>query len=90
MHAASDAGAEVLCVLNASPFHLDKAGEREARMVERVQRCARPLLYAHLVGGQDEVVFDGASFALDAQGRYRHRARIRLRSYVLNPDSARL
>ena len=63
------AGAEMLCVINASPFHLDKGGEREARMVQRVQACGLPLLYAHLVGGQDEVVFDGASFALDAQGR---------------------
>jgi len=63
------AGAQVLCVLNASPFHLDKAGEREARMAERAQAVGVPLLYAHLVGGQDEVVFDGASFAADARGR---------------------
>ena len=67
--AARAAGAEALCVVNASPFHLDKAGEREARMVERVRATGLPLLYAHLVGGQDEIVFDGASFALDAQGR---------------------
>jgi hypothetical protein len=57
----------VLCVLNASPFHLDKAGEREARMAETCARTGLPLLYAHLVGGQDEVVFDGASFAVDAR-----------------------
>ncbi|HEY2977273.1 MAG TPA: nitrilase-related carbon-nitrogen hydrolase, partial [Burkholderiaceae bacterium] len=67
--AAVAAGAQVLCVLNASPFHLDKAGEREARMAERAQTVGAPLLYAHLVGGQDEIVFDGASFAVDAQGR---------------------
>ncbi len=67
--AAVAAGAQALCVLNASPFHLDKSGEREARMVQRVQATGLPLLYAHLVGGQDEVVFDGASFAVDAQGR---------------------
>jgi NAD+ synthase (glutamine-hydrolysing) len=67
--AAQAAGAEMLCVVNASPFHLDKSGEREARMVQRVQATGLPLLYAHLVGGQDEVVFDGASFALDAQGQ---------------------
>ena len=66
---ARDAGAEVLLVLNASPFHLDKAGEREARMAERARCIGLPLLYAHLVGGQDEVVFDGASFALNAQGQ---------------------
>jgi len=68
------AGAQLLCVLNASPFHLDKAGEREARMGERARATARPLVYAHLVGGQDEVVFDGASFAVDAEGRVTARA----------------
>ncbi len=72
--AACAAGAQALCVINASPFHLDKAGERETRMAERARAVGRPLLYAHLVGGQDEVVFDGASFALDAQGRVGARA----------------
>ena len=72
--AACAAGAQLLCVINASPFHLNKAGEREARMAERARAVGRPLLYAHLVGGQDEVVFDGASFALDAQGRVGARA----------------
>jgi NAD+ synthase (glutamine-hydrolysing) len=66
--AAQAAGAQVLCVLNASPFHLGKAEEREQRMAERARSCGMPLLYAHLVGGQDEVVFDGASFALDGRG----------------------
>ncbi len=65
---ARSAGADVLCVLNASPFHLDKAGEREARMVERVRDTGLPLLFSHLSGGQDEVVFDGASFAVDGRG----------------------
>ena len=59
---------DLLAVLNASPFHIDKAGEREQRMAERARAVGLPLLYAHLVGGQDEVVFDGASFALDAKG----------------------
>ncbi|NDY90749.1 NAD+ synthase [Ideonella livida] len=66
--AAKAAGAQLLCVLNASPFHIDKHGEREARMSNRAAKVGLPLLYAHLVGGQDEVVFDGASFAVDAQG----------------------
>jgi NAD+ synthase (glutamine-hydrolysing) len=66
--AARAAGAQALCVLNASPFHLDKPAEREGRMAERARRLGLPLLYAHLVGGQDEVVFDGASFAVDASG----------------------
>ena len=72
--AAVAAGAEMLCVLNASPFHIDKAGEREARMAERARAVGRPLLYSHLVGGQDEVVFDGASFAVDAAGQITARA----------------
>lgn len=72
--AARDAGAQVLCVLNASPFHLGKVAEREERMAQRARHAGMPLLYAHLVGGQDEVVFDGASFALDAQGHLVARA----------------
>jgi NAD+ synthase (glutamine-hydrolysing) len=71
---ARAAGAQALCVLNASPFHLDKAFEREERMAERARATGLPLLYAHLVGGQDEVVFDGASFAVDAHGRLGARA----------------
>jgi NAD+ synthase (glutamine-hydrolysing) len=71
---AKAAGAQVLCVLNASPFHLGKAAERERRMAERAQAVGLPLLYAHLVGGQDEVVFDGASFAVNAQGQVAMRA----------------
>jgi NAD+ synthase (glutamine-hydrolysing) len=71
---AAATGAQLLCVLNASPFHLDKAGEREARMAERARAVGLPLLYAHLVGGQDEVVFDGASFALSATGEVTARA----------------
>ncbi|MDE2370548.1 MAG: NAD+ synthase [Burkholderiales bacterium] len=74
VHATCAAGAELLCVINASPFHLDKGGEREALMAQRARGCGLPLLYAHLVGGQDEVVFDGASFALDAEGRVTARA----------------
>ncbi len=73
--AARAAGAQVLAVINASPFHLDKAGEREQRMATRSRATGLPLLYSHLVGGQDEVVFDGASFALDEQGVVRMRAR---------------
>jgi NAD+ synthase (glutamine-hydrolysing) len=73
---AKAAGAEVLCVINASPFHLGKAVEREERMAERARLLAMPLLYAHLAGGQDEVVFDGASFALDARGHIAARARM--------------
>jgi NAD+ synthase (glutamine-hydrolysing) len=72
--AAKAAGAQVLCVLNASPFHLGKVAEREERMAQRARAVGLPLLYAHLSGGQDEVVFDGASFAVDARGEVVARA----------------
>ena len=68
------AGAEILAVINASPFHLGKGNERELMMRERVQACGLPLVYAHLVGGQDEVVFEGHSFALSADGTVAARA----------------
>ena len=71
---AKAGGAQVLCVLNASPFHLGKLREREERMAHTAQALEMPLLYAHLAGGQDEVVFDGASFALDPNGAVTARA----------------
>ncbi|MCM2252148.1 MAG: NAD+ synthase [Ramlibacter sp.] len=71
---AREAGAELLAVINASPFHVGKGGERVARMAERARAVGLPLVYAHLVGGQDEVVFDGASFVLDARGELAGRA----------------
>jgi NAD+ synthase (glutamine-hydrolysing) len=71
---AKESGAELLAVINASPFHVGKGGERMARMAERAKAVGLPLLYAHLVGGQDEVVFDGASFVLDADGTVKGRA----------------
>ena len=51
-------------MINASPFHVGKGMEREQMMRNRVQACGLPLVYAHLVGGQDEIVFEGHSFAL--------------------------
>jgi len=69
-----DAGAELLAVINASPFHVGKGLEREQMMRERVSDCGLPLVYAHLVGGQDEVVFEGHSFALHADGTLAARA----------------
>jgi len=70
----AQAGAELLAVVNASPFHVGKGNEREQMMRQRVQACGRPLVYAHLVGGQDEVVFEGHSFALNADGSLAGRA----------------
>lgn len=69
-----EAGAELLAVINASPFHVGKSQERLARMADCARLVGLPLVYAHLVGGQDEVVFDGASFALQADGQMAARA----------------
>jgi NAD+ synthase (glutamine-hydrolysing) len=69
-----EAGADVLAVINASPFHVGKGMEREQMMRSRVQACGLPLIYAHLVGGQDEIVFEGHSFALNADGSLGGRA----------------
>ncbi|WP_397410383.1 NAD+ synthase [Polaromonas sp.] len=71
---AKAAGAELLAVINASPFHVGKGGERERMMRERVLATGLPMVYAHLVGGQDEIVFEGHSFALQADGALAGRA----------------
>ena len=67
-------GAQLLAVVNASPFHVGKGGEREATMRERCVQTGLPLIYAHLVGGQDEVVFEGRSFVLGSDGEVLGRA----------------
>ena len=61
-------GAEILLVPNGSPFEMDKEGTRLSLAAERVRETGLPLLYLNQVGGQDELVFDGASFALDQDG----------------------
>ena len=71
---AKAAGAELLAVINASPFHGGKGAEREAVMRERARDVGLPLVWAHWVGGQDEVVFDGQSFAVGADGQVAGRA----------------
>ena len=71
---AKAAGAQLLVVPNASPFHVGKGGERVLRMAERARAVGLPLIYAHMVGGQDEVVFDGASFAVGADGSLKAQA----------------
>jgi NAD+ synthase len=62
-------GAEMLVVLNGSPFETDKTGERLGLASARVAATGLPLLYVNQVGGQDELVFDGVSFALNDAGK---------------------
>ncbi|CAN5210425.1 NAD+ synthase [soil metagenome] len=66
--AAKKAGAEVLLSPNASPYHLRKGGQRHDVVRERVAETGLPIVYANLVGGQDELQFDGGSFVIDSFG----------------------
>ncbi len=61
-----ESGAEILIVINGSPYELDKTEERIQLAVQRVTETGLPLIYVNQVGGQDELVFDGVSFALNA------------------------
>ena len=69
---AREAGATVLLVLNASPYHIGKLRVRQEVMRERAMETGLSLVYVNLVGGQDELVFDGASFVLDGTGVLTH------------------
>ena len=65
---AKAAGAQVLISLNASPYHLHKENLRLEVLRKVIGTTGLPLIYVNAVGGQDELVFDGGSFALDANG----------------------
>ena len=65
----AESGAEIIISLNASPFDLAKADARMAHAVSRVHEAGLPLIYVNMVGGQDELVYDGGSFVLGADGR---------------------
>jgi NAD+ synthetase len=69
---ALGAGADVLLVLNASPYHMNKQISRYQAVRERIGECGTAVFYANLVGGQDELVFDGASFVMDGKGHLVH------------------
>ena len=65
---AKEAGAQVLLVPNGSPYHMGKAHLRHTMMHANVSIHEMALVYANLVGGQDELIFDGHSFVMDASG----------------------
>jgi NAD+ synthase len=70
----ADQGAEILISLNGSPYEIDKDDRRlDQVFAKRVAETGLPLLYLNRVGGQDEVVFDGSSFVLNADGEDAHR-----------------
>jgi NAD+ synthase (glutamine-hydrolysing) len=62
------AGAEIIVVPNASPYDMNKLETRYDVVRERVAESGAPILYVHCTGGQDELVFDGASFAINRDG----------------------
>lgn len=68
-------GAELLISLNASPYAAGRLEERATMLSTRAADASTPLIYVNLVGGQDELVFDGASLAFDEEGRLVARAR---------------
>jgi NAD+ synthase (glutamine-hydrolysing) len=66
------AGADVLLVLNSSPYHIRKLDLRHQIVRQRIAETLLPVVYVNLVGGQDELVFDGASFAINERGELTH------------------
>ena len=66
--AAAAAGAQVLVVPNGSPYHTRQQALRRVQVEARARESGLPIVYVNRVGGQDELVFDGASFVVDAAG----------------------
>ena len=69
------AGAELLINVSASPWHIGKHATREAMLASLAAKLQRPLFYCNAVGGNDELIFDGASLVFDAAGRVAARGR---------------
>jgi NAD+ synthase (glutamine-hydrolysing) len=72
---AAAGGAELIVNLNASPYYAGRLAERETMLATRAADASVPIVYANLVGGQDELVFDGASLVFDEEGHLVARAR---------------
>jgi NAD+ synthase (glutamine-hydrolysing) len=75
IRAESEGGAELIVNLNASPYYEQRLAEREVMLAGRATEAGVPIVYANLVGGQDELVFDGASLVVDASGAVIARAK---------------
>jgi NAD+ synthase (glutamine-hydrolysing) len=74
IEATQQAGAEIILTLNASPFNAGKIPQREAVICQQVQAAGVPVVYVNQIGGQDELIFDGASFVADGNGEIVFRA----------------
>lgn len=65
---AKEMGAELILNLNASPFHIEKMGQREALLHQRATEVSLPIVYVNYIGAQDELVYEGGSFVVNAHG----------------------
>jgi len=72
--ATAAAGAEAIMVINGSPFHMRQQEQREDALRARAHDTGLPFVYVNMVGGQDELVFDGGSVAVDSSGDVQFRA----------------
>jgi NAD+ synthase (glutamine-hydrolysing) len=89
--ASRAAGAEVIIAINGSPYEHDSQNKREAVVGQRVKEIGIPAVYLNMVGGQDELVFDGGSFAMNADGEICLRAKPyteKLYPLILEADGA--
>jgi NAD+ synthase (glutamine-hydrolysing) len=71
---ALEAGADLVVNINASPYRIDKLEQRQALLSQKSREGGFPIIYVNLVGGQDELIFDGASMAVNANGDCRYLA----------------
>ena len=74
MSAARSAGAECVIAINGSPYEITSQAQRESQVRARVSESGLPVVYVNTVGGQDELVFDGGSFAMNADEQIVFRA----------------
>ena len=72
--ASRGAGAEVIVAINGSPYEVDSQQHRETVVAQRAKETGIPFVYLNMVGGQDELVFDGGSFTMDRDGKICFRA----------------
>ena len=67
-------GASLIININASPFDIDKTKSRKEKVIHKAKKLNVPIIYLNMVGGQDELVFDGGSFVVDSDGNIIHEA----------------
>ena len=84
--AEAKAGAKIILNINASPYHMGKIGEREAILKKRAIATKADVVYVNLVGGQDELVFDGGSMIINSKGKVIARAPMFKESLIVTGD----